>query len=375
MKIVLIGIPGAGKSTQGNLLSHQLKIPYLSTGHIFREIAKEKTHLGHYVKHVMHSGLLIPDSKTIEIVNEYLSRSEYQRGYILDGFPRTVHQAEKFSNNVDKVFYLETPDKDALWRLAYRNHTGRNDDTIEAIKKRIEVFHKFTDPVINYYQLAGKLTILDATTSIDEVNEEILKSLGKQLIKNQIHAWHQRHKAIIAIVGLPGSGKTEAANYLKEKKIPSIYFGQAVLDLVNEKHRTYSEEFEKQARMDIRKKHGKAALAILNEKAIANALESNNIVIVESMRSWEEYTHLKKTFSDVNIYILALHTDKKIRYHRLLHRKTRSISEGEERDISELIDTNMGATIAFADFLVKNNFSLVEFHDKLEQVYRTIYFS
>ncbi len=375
MKLVLIGIPGAGKSTQGNMLSHQLKIPYLSTGHIFREIAKEKTHLGHYVKQVMHSGLLIPDNKTIEIVNEYLSRPEYQRGYILDGFPRTVHQAEKFINNVDKVFYIELPDKEALWRLAYRNHTGRDDDTIEAIKKRIEIFHRYTDPVINYYQQTGKLTVLDGTVTIDEVNEEVLKSLGKQLIKNQIHAWHQRHKAIIAIVGLPGSGKTEAANYLKENKIPSVYFGQAVLDLVMTKHRTITEEFEKLARIEIRKKHGKAALAILNEKAIKDALQSSNIVIVESMRSWEEYKYLKEAFPDVNVYILALHADKKIRYHRLLNRKTRSLTEGEARDISELEDTNMGPTIAFADFLIKNNFSLNDFHDKIEQVYRTIYFS
>ena len=83
MKLVLIGIQGSGKSTQGNLLSKQLKIPYLSTGHIFRKIAKEKTQLGRYIKEILNAGLLVPDEKTIEIVNSYLSRPEYKKGYIL----------------------------------------------------------------------------------------------------------------------------------------------------------------------------------------------------------------------------------------------------------------------------------------------------
>jgi len=86
MKLVLLGIQGSGKSTQGNLLSHQLHIPYLSTGHIFREIAKEKTTLGRYMKETLNAGILVPDKKTIEIVHSYLSRSEYINGYILDGF-------------------------------------------------------------------------------------------------------------------------------------------------------------------------------------------------------------------------------------------------------------------------------------------------
>ena len=142
MKLVLIGIQGAGKSTQGNFLSKHLHIPYLSTGHIFREIAKEKTQLGRYVKEVINSGSLIPDDKTIEIVNSYLSRPEYKKGYILDGFPRTLKQSKKFSNNVDKVIFIDIPDKEALWRLAYRDEK-RDDNTIEAIRKRIELFNKF----------------------------------------------------------------------------------------------------------------------------------------------------------------------------------------------------------------------------------------
>lgn len=135
MKFVLIGIQGSGKSTQGNILSKLFKIPYLSTGHIFREIAKEKTTLGRYIKETINSGALVPDEKTIEIVNSYLSHPEYKRGYILDGFPRTLKQVDQFKNHVNKVIYLRISDKEAIWRLINRNET-REDETLPAIKKK-----------------------------------------------------------------------------------------------------------------------------------------------------------------------------------------------------------------------------------------------
>ena len=90
MKLIIIGIQGAGKSTQGNLLKKKLGVPYLSTGHIFRELAKERSQLGRYIKETMNAGYLIPDEKTLEIVSEYISRPEYQKGYILDGYPQTL---------------------------------------------------------------------------------------------------------------------------------------------------------------------------------------------------------------------------------------------------------------------------------------------
>ncbi len=178
MKIILIGIQGAGKSTQGKLLSQKLNLPYLSTGHIFRELAKEHTPLGRYVKEVMNAGYLIPDNKTLKIVSEYLKRPEYQKGYILDGFPRTLHQAEKFENGIDYVFYLKVSDREALWRLSYREGDeaeGREDETLKAIRKRIELFHKYTEPVLDYYRKQHLLYEINGEQPIEVIHKDIMK--------------------------------------------------------------------------------------------------------------------------------------------------------------------------------------------------------
>ena len=174
MKIILIGIQGSGKSTQGSLLSKKFDIPYLSTGQIFRVLAGEKTELGNYIKQVMNQGYLIPDDKTIKIVNEYLKRPEYiKKGYILDGFPRTIIQATTFSENIDYVIYLRVSDREALFRIAHRNEKAREDETEEAIKKRIESFHKFTEPVLNFYRDKNILIEVDGEKTVEEIHQEI----------------------------------------------------------------------------------------------------------------------------------------------------------------------------------------------------------
>jgi len=375
MKIVLLGIQGSGKSTQGNLLSKQLGIPYLSTGHIFRQIAKEKTRLGRYIKETINAGLLVPDEKTVEIVNNYLSRPEYRKGYILDGFPRTLKQAKMFKNNVDKVIFLDVPEKEALWRLAYRNDTAREDETIQAIKKRIELFYRYTLPVVDYYRKKGLLVEIDGTKSIEEVNTEILKSLGKQIKQNKLVNWQQEKKVILIIVGLPGAGKSEAASYFQKKGLPVISFGKIINEYIDKKGLAHNVENHRKIALEFREKYGREAMAILNEEKIKKSLEKNNIVVIEGMRSWEEYLYLKKKFNHVYLYILCIYADKQLRWQRIAQRKDRKNLSGEERDIHELINLNMAPTIAYCDFLIKNNFTKEEFYDKLEEVYRIIYFS
>jgi len=179
MKIILIGIQGAGKSTQGNILSEKLGIPYLSTGHIFREMAKEKTKLGRYIKEIMNAGYLIPDEKTVEIVKKYLEKPEYINGYIIDGFPRTVAQAKAFENGAKKAVYLRVSDEEALRRISFRNGDGRSDESPAAIAKRIESFHVHAEPVIDYYRQKGILIEIDGEKPIEEISKDILGSIGK----------------------------------------------------------------------------------------------------------------------------------------------------------------------------------------------------
>jgi adenylate kinase len=178
MKLILIGIQGSGKSTQGNLLTQDLNTPYLSTGHIFRELAKEHTPEGRYIKETINGGNLIPDDQALKIVGEYLQKPEYKNGYILDGFPRTTRQAEVFDHDITKVVYLKVSDKEALWRLSGRDDE-RLDTTLKAIRKRIDLFHELTEPVLDFYRQKGILMEVDGEKSIEEINKEILSNLGK----------------------------------------------------------------------------------------------------------------------------------------------------------------------------------------------------
>lgn len=374
MKIVLIGIPGAGKSTQGTMLSKQLKIPYLSTGHIFRAIAKEKTPNGRYIKETMNAGHNIPDDITIPIVEEYLSRPAYKKGYILDGFPRNLYQVKRFKNGVDKVIYIDLPDKEALWRIAFRSE-DRDDQTINALQKRISLFHEVTKPVTEYYEKKGALAKVDGRGTIEEVNKSILKQLGKEKLKNSLRKWEQKQKIILAITGLPGSGKTEASDFFKEKGIPVIHFGNTINHLIEKKGLEHTEAVHNKVRMELRDAHGMAAIAVMNVERIQKALQKEPVIVIDGLYSFQEYEYLKNEFKKSKVVILSIWSDKHVRYKRIKGRNYRKGLSGEERDLNEIIKANKGPTIAFADYLIKNDATVEDFHRELENVYREIYFS
>ncbi|HEX8932155.1 MAG TPA: nucleoside monophosphate kinase [Patescibacteria group bacterium] len=179
MKIILIGIQGSGKSTQGELLQKKLQVPFLATGQIFRTMVKEDNPTAEYIKKIMYAGELIPDEKVLEIISDYLTRPEYKSGYIIDGFPRTVKQAEAFADTIDAVIYLNVSDKEALHRISLRNDQARKDETTEAIQRRIELFHQETEPVIEYYRGKNKLIEVDGEQTIEQIQQAITQKLSE----------------------------------------------------------------------------------------------------------------------------------------------------------------------------------------------------
>lgn len=168
MKILLIGPQGSGKSTQGKRLSENLGIPYISTGDIFRKIAQTDGN----IKQTIESGTLVDDQTTIKLVKERLSENDCRHGFILDGYPRNVEQAQALDLNFDKVIYINVPEQKVVERLLSR---GRADDSEEGIKKRLNLYKGQTQPLLDFY--GNILTEIDGTGSIEKVSDEIKKSI------------------------------------------------------------------------------------------------------------------------------------------------------------------------------------------------------
>lgn len=205
MKLIFLGPPGAGKGTQATGVSTKLNIPHISTGDMFRSAIKNETKTGLEAKHYMDKGQLVPDSVVIAMVRERLAMSDCEGGYLLDGFPRTVEQAEALDGiaTPDAVINIAVPDEKLLDRLTGRRVCGkcqgtfhiskladaavcpvcggeliyRDDDKPETIKKRLQVYHDQTAPLIGYYQGNGKLKTVDGDNRPEDVLKAILASL------------------------------------------------------------------------------------------------------------------------------------------------------------------------------------------------------
>ncbi len=212
MNLILLGAPGAGKGTQAELLLEKLSIPAISTGNMLREAMAKGTELGKQVKEYMDNGLLVPDELILGIVVERVAQSDCANGFILDGGPRTLAQAEALEAKgvrIDHVISIEVADSEIEGRMTGRRVCAkcgasyhvvanppkqdgicdlcggeliiRKDDAPETVRKRLEVYHASTEVLKDYYGKLGRLRLVNGSQSIEGTNEDILKVIGAQV--------------------------------------------------------------------------------------------------------------------------------------------------------------------------------------------------
>jgi len=185
-RLIFMGPPGAGKGTQAEIIREKFRIPQISTGEILRNAVKNSTKLGLEAKKFMDAGDLVPDVVVIGIIKERLSEADCGKGFILDGFPRTVEQAEALTQilkelklELDAVVNLSVPEDELVRRLLKRAEIeGRADDNQETIENRLKNYNEKTFPLIEYYRKAGILKEVNGVGSTNEITMEILSLLG-----------------------------------------------------------------------------------------------------------------------------------------------------------------------------------------------------
>jgi len=214
MRIIMLGAPGAGKGTQAKKITARYSIPHISTGDIFRANIKNGTELGKKAKTYMDQGLLVPDDLVVDLVVDRVNQEDCTNGYVLDGFPRTIPQAEaldkaltEMGQSIDYAINVEVPDENIVQRMSGRRacvNCGatyhivyaptkkenvcdtcegelilRDDDKPETVQKRLNVYHEQTQPLIDYYTEQDKLVEVDGTIDIEKVFDAIVKILGE----------------------------------------------------------------------------------------------------------------------------------------------------------------------------------------------------
>lgn len=184
-RLLLFGPPGSGKGTQAALLASRLGVPAISTGEMFRHAVKAGNELGHKVEATLALGNLVDDATTSEIVRGRLAQSDARRGFILDGYPRTLVQAETLeeilrghAESLDAAVFLEVPEAEVVRRMSGRHgEAGRCDDSPEVVRGRLRVYEQQTTPLVEYYGRRGLLRRVDGNRPVDAVAEAILAAL------------------------------------------------------------------------------------------------------------------------------------------------------------------------------------------------------
>lgn len=209
MRILILGAPGAGKGTQSEIISERLGIPHISTGDILRAEVQSGSSLGEKIKGYIDSGNLVPDDIIADVLLSEISKPKYQKGYILDGFPRNINQVriiEEKNIRIDKVIFIDTSEDLIMKRITGRrsctncgavyniyysppkiegvcdkcgsNLVQRSDDKEEVVRRRLEIFRNETMPVVEYYQNKGLLFKVDGNKNLDDIKNEIFSLLG-----------------------------------------------------------------------------------------------------------------------------------------------------------------------------------------------------
>lgn len=187
MNLLVLGPQGAGKGTQAQRIAVDYAIPHISTGELFRDAIAEGSELGEQVEPILASGRLVPDEITVELIRERLERADARAGFVLDGFPRNLAQAEaldamlvEIGRRLDAVLFFDLPDELATERMLRRAETeGRADDKPAVIARRLATYHELTQPVVEHYRTIGSFAPLHAERTIPEVYAEVQEALAE----------------------------------------------------------------------------------------------------------------------------------------------------------------------------------------------------